>query len=79
MSGLSWTRRLTLSLRAIAPGGGRRLAGKDHDGNLFFEKPDPNGITAHSTWSPLQSILFSPDIRHLASCTEIDNARQLHG
>ncbi|KAF9365258.1 hypothetical protein BGX34_010735 [Mortierella sp. NVP85] len=43
MSGLSWTRRLTLSLRAIAPGGGRRLAGRDHDGNLFFEKPDPNG------------------------------------
>ncbi|GJJ78449.1 NADH dehydrogenase [ubiquinone] 1 alpha subcomplex assembly factor 2 [Entomortierella parvispora] len=36
-------RRLALSLKAIAPGGGRRLAGKDLDGNLYFEKPDPNG------------------------------------
>ncbi|KAF9961408.1 hypothetical protein BGZ65_010765 [Modicella reniformis] len=43
MSTLSWTRKLTLSLKAIVPGGGRRLAGKDRDGNLFFEKPDPNG------------------------------------
>ncbi|KAF9430641.1 hypothetical protein BGZ94_005449 [Podila epigama] len=32
-----------MSLKAFAPGGGRRLAGKDLDGNLFFEKPDPNG------------------------------------
>ncbi|KAI8353819.1 hypothetical protein B0O80DRAFT_451587 [Mortierella sp. GBAus27b] len=43
MSGLSWARRLSLSLKTIAPGGGRRLAGKDRDGNLYFEKPDPNG------------------------------------
>ncbi|KAF9914765.1 hypothetical protein BX616_007613 [Lobosporangium transversale] len=43
MSNLSLMRRLTLSLKAIAPGGGRRLAGRDLDGNLYFEKPDPNG------------------------------------
>ncbi|KAG0045959.1 hypothetical protein BGZ83_008833 [Gryganskiella cystojenkinii] len=43
MANLSMMRRLTLSLKAIAPGGGRRLAGKDLDGNLYFEKPDPNG------------------------------------
>ncbi|KAF9175444.1 hypothetical protein BGX21_005918 [Mortierella sp. AD011] len=43
MSNLTLMRRLTLSLKAIAPGGGRRLAGKDFDGNLYFEKPDPNG------------------------------------
>ncbi|KAG0292460.1 hypothetical protein BGZ98_002564 [Dissophora globulifera] len=43
MSSLSPLRRLALSLKAFAPGGGRRLAGKDLDGNLYFEKPDPNG------------------------------------
>ncbi|KAI1315020.1 hypothetical protein EDD11_001405 [Mortierella claussenii] len=43
MSGLSLMRRIALSLKAVAPGGGRRLAGKDHEGNLYFEKPDPNG------------------------------------
>ncbi|KAF9921114.1 hypothetical protein FBU30_008891 [Linnemannia zychae] len=32
-----------MSLKAMAPGGGRRLAGKDLEGNLYFEKPDPNG------------------------------------
>lgn len=32
-----------MSLKAMAPGGGRRLVGKDFDGNLYFEKPDPNG------------------------------------
>ncbi|KAF9192671.1 hypothetical protein BGZ51_005060 [Haplosporangium sp. Z 767] len=43
MSNISFVRRLALSLKAVAPGGGRRLAGKDLDGNLYFEKPDPNG------------------------------------
>ncbi|KAG0368432.1 hypothetical protein BC939DRAFT_465330 [Gamsiella multidivaricata] len=43
MSSLPLMRRLALSLKSIAPGGGRRLAGKDLDGNLYFEKPDPNG------------------------------------
>ncbi|KAG0343268.1 hypothetical protein BG004_005426 [Podila humilis] len=36
-------RRLALSFKSIAPGGGRHLAGKDAEGNLYFEKPDPNG------------------------------------
>jgi len=39
-------RRLALSLKAFAPGGGRQLAGKDLDGNLYFEKPDPNGTSS---------------------------------
>ncbi|KAG0197898.1 hypothetical protein BGX28_008618 [Mortierella sp. GBA30] len=43
MSNLSFTRRLVLSLKALSPGGGRRLIGKDLEGNLYFEKPDPNG------------------------------------
>ncbi|KAF9355314.1 hypothetical protein BGX26_006710 [Mortierella sp. AD094] len=43
MSNLPLMRRFALSLKAMAPGGGRRLAGKDFDGNLYFEKPDPNG------------------------------------
>lgn len=32
-----------MSWKAVAPGGGRHLAGKDFEGNLYFEKPDPNG------------------------------------
>lgn len=36
-------RRLALSFKAVAPGQGRHLAGKDFEGNLYFEKPDPNG------------------------------------
>ncbi|KAF9312404.1 hypothetical protein BG003_006315 [Podila horticola] len=36
-------RRLALSFKSIAPGSGRHLAGKDFEGNLYFEKPDPNG------------------------------------
>ncbi|KAF9083909.1 hypothetical protein BGX23_011015 [Mortierella sp. AD031] len=32
-----------MSFKAVAPGGGRRVAGKDFEGNLYFEKPDPNG------------------------------------
>ncbi|KAG0284923.1 hypothetical protein BGZ96_010748 [Linnemannia gamsii] len=32
-----------MSFKAVAPGGGRQLAGKDFEGNLYFEKPDPNG------------------------------------
>ncbi|KAF8934000.1 hypothetical protein EDD21DRAFT_401270 [Dissophora ornata] len=43
MSNLTFMRRLALSLKAAAPGGGRQLAGKDFGGNLYFEKPDPNG------------------------------------
>ncbi|KAF9113665.1 hypothetical protein BGX27_001082 [Mortierella sp. AM989] len=42
-SNIPLIRRLALSLKAVAPGGGRRLAGKDFEGNLYFEKPDPNG------------------------------------
>ncbi|KAF9963115.1 hypothetical protein BGZ70_007624 [Mortierella alpina] len=43
MSGLSFARRIALSFKALSPGGGRRLIGKDFEGNLYFEKPDPNG------------------------------------
>ncbi|KAG0375940.1 hypothetical protein BGX24_008483 [Mortierella sp. AD032] len=32
-----------MSFKAVAPGNGRQLAGKDFEGNLYFEKPDPNG------------------------------------
>ncbi|KAF9376464.1 hypothetical protein CPB97_010794 [Podila verticillata] len=40
---IPFMRRLALSFKTIAPGQGRRLAGKDFEGNLYFEKPDPNG------------------------------------
>ncbi|KAG0059590.1 hypothetical protein BGZ89_000271 [Linnemannia elongata] len=43
MSNLGLMRRLAMSWKAVAPGGGRHLAGKDFEGNLYFEKPDPNG------------------------------------
>ncbi|KAF9900896.1 hypothetical protein EC991_006754 [Linnemannia zychae] len=43
MSNLSLMRRLALSFKAVAPGSGRQLAGRDFEGNLYFEKPDPNG------------------------------------
>ncbi|KAG0274319.1 hypothetical protein BGZ95_009917 [Linnemannia exigua] len=43
MSNLSLMRRLAMSFKAVAPGNGRHLAGKDFEGNLYFEKPDPNG------------------------------------
>ncbi|KAF9137496.1 hypothetical protein BG015_002698 [Linnemannia schmuckeri] len=43
MSNLGLMRRLAMSWKAVAPGGGRQLAGKDFEGNLYFEKPDPNG------------------------------------
>ncbi|KAF9133226.1 hypothetical protein BGX30_012387 [Mortierella sp. GBA39] len=43
MSNLGLMRRLAMSWKAVAPGKGRHLAGKDFEGNLYFEKPDPNG------------------------------------
>ncbi|KAK3845000.1 MAG: hypothetical protein J3R72DRAFT_436703 [Linnemannia gamsii] len=43
MSNLSLMRRIAMSFKAVAPGNGRQLAGKDFEGNLYFEKPDPNG------------------------------------
>ncbi|KAF9951054.1 hypothetical protein BGZ72_007335 [Mortierella alpina] len=43
MASLSFARRIALSFKALSPGGGRRLIGKDFEGNLYFEKPDPNG------------------------------------
>ncbi|KAF9935812.1 hypothetical protein BGZ67_002947 [Mortierella alpina] len=43
MASLSLARRIALSFKALSPGGGRRLIGKDFEGNLYFEKPDPNG------------------------------------
>ncbi|KAG9068191.1 hypothetical protein KI688_011786 [Linnemannia hyalina] len=43
MSNLGLMRRLAMSWKAVAPGKGRQLAGKDFEGNLYFEKPDPNG------------------------------------
>ncbi|KAF9578870.1 hypothetical protein BGW38_005127 [Lunasporangiospora selenospora] len=45
MSNLSLMRKFMINLKAFAPGSGRRLMGRDLEGNLYFEKPDPNDPT----------------------------------
>ncbi|KAF9984122.1 hypothetical protein BGZ75_004290 [Mortierella antarctica] len=61
MASLSLARRIALSFKALSPGGGRRLIGKDFEGNLYFEKPDPNGNSAATQLGSKELFRFGYD------------------
>ncbi|KAG0267869.1 hypothetical protein DFQ27_008049 [Actinomortierella ambigua] len=57
---LSLSRRIALSWRSMFPGQGRHLIGKDAAGNLYFERPDPNG-----GWNPRRTVeLANPSLQY---------------
>ncbi|KAF9970689.1 hypothetical protein BGZ73_006563 [Actinomortierella ambigua] len=57
---LTLSRRIALSWRSMFPGQGRTLVGKDAAGNLYFERPDPNG-----GWNPRRTVeLADPSLQY---------------